>query len=122
MRAGAIGAVERAAVVVVAPLVGAIAGVDAGGVGAADEADEEVRASRELEGADEHQEPGELDEAAEPARRRGRAAMRRSSWQARRHRFPTTVLSRAAPVKRGCRAPGPGFDSRIRRSRPAVIR
>jgi hypothetical protein len=88
-----------------------------------------VGSAGELESAGDHQETAEQNEASQPrrhrARRRGRAAMRRSGWQARRHRLPLTVPSGKARVKRGRGAPGrlqreqrspPAREQRMRRS------
>lgn len=44
----------------------AITGVHTGGIGAAYELDEKIRAAGELEGAGDHQEPGDLDQAPQP--------------------------------------------------------
>ena len=79
MRAGAVTAIRRAAVLVRAAVLGAIAGVDADGAGAAHEIDEHVRRAGELKGAGDDQELGEVNQAPQPrrqARRPGRAAKR----------------------------------------------
>lgn len=82
MRAGAVGAAGRAAVLVRVALVGAIARIDAGDRRTADQVDEDMRTTGELEGARDHQQPGDLNEAPHPwrkrARRGGRAVTRRS--------------------------------------------
>lgn len=62
MRAGAVGAIGRAAVLVCAPFVRAIAGIDAGDRRGAHQVDDEMRAAGELEDARDHQEPGDLNE------------------------------------------------------------
>lgn len=72
MRAGAAGAVGRAAVLVSAAFAGAIAGVDASDIGAAHYVEEKMRAAGELEGARDYQESGDLNEAPQPQRERAR--------------------------------------------------
>ncbi len=69
MRAGAVGAIERTAVVVGAALVGAVAGVDAGCRRAAQQIDEDVRSAGELERARDHQETQDLKHPARATRR-----------------------------------------------------